>query len=106
MFQCGILISLIKRARFKSRHSLFKKLIPNRQHHCHLTIFLLNLMNSSHINLCILNIIFLLEYTLVNVFVTGQILVLHFLRFLNLIIHELGSREVEIENQPTLQILT
>lgn len=47
-------------------------------------------MNSSHINLCkfqsastyklspvrgIINIIFLLEYTLVNVFVTGQILI-------------------------------
>ena len=32
-------------------------------------------------------------------------LILHFLCFLNLIIHELGSREVEIENQPTLQIL-
>lgn len=85
-------------------------------------------MNSSLINLCkcqsastyklspvhdyrklILNIIFLLEYTLVNVFVTGQILIevkiLNFLCFLNLIIHELGSREVEIENQPTLQIL-
>ena len=86
-------------------------------------------MNSSLINLCkcqsastyklspvhdyrklILNIIFLLEYTLVNVFVTDQILIevkiLNFLCFLNLIIHELGSREVEIENQPTLQILT